>query len=75
MKVQSQQNEEVNPTEEDEEKFFLMYHMNFRLEEVDNLSAARRKWFIERFAQEKKTENELLRQNMGIDIGASPLGW
>lgn len=52
-----------NATEEDEQKFFLMYHMNFQPSEVDNLDPERLKWIIARFMAQKSMEREAMERN------------
>jgi hypothetical protein len=59
------QSEELNynATEDDEEKFFLMYHMNFQPSEVDKLSNDYRKWIIARFVAQKNLEREAMERH------------
>jgi len=59
------QSEELNynATEDDEEKFFLMYHMNFQPSEVDKLSNDYRKWIIVRFVAQKNLEREAMERH------------
>lgn len=52
-----------NATEDDEEKFFLMYHMNFQPSEVDKLSNDYRKWIIARFVAQKNLEREAMERH------------
>jgi hypothetical protein len=52
-----------NPTEEDEERFFLMYHMNFQPSETEALSADYRKWIIARFMAQKAMEKEMMERH------------
>lgn len=49
-------------TEEDEEKFFLVYHMHLQPSEADNMSQERRRWFIARFVAQKNMEREAIQQ-------------
>jgi hypothetical protein len=49
-------------TEADEEKFFLMYHLNWPPSEVDSLTEDRRKWLIARFVGQKQLEREAMQQ-------------
>ena len=49
-------------TEADEEKFFLMYHLNWPPSEVDALTEERRKWLIARFVGQKQMEREAMQQ-------------
>ncbi len=57
-----EENEELKyvATEEDEERFFLMYHLNFQPSEVEALSADYRKWIIARFMGQKAMEKEMM---------------
>jgi|694.fasta_scaffold22898_3 hypothetical protein len=47
-------------TEDDEEKFFLMYHMGMQPSEVDSLTEERRKWILARFIHQKNMERETI---------------
>lgn len=59
-------------TEEDEERFFLMYHMNFQPSEAEALSADYRKWIIARFMAQKSMEKEMMeRHRLMNQIGPS----
>lgn len=49
-------------TEADEEKFFLMYNLNWPPSEVDSLSEDRRKWILARFVGQKQMEREAMQQ-------------
>lgn len=49
-------------TEADEEKFFLMYHLNWPPSEVDALSEDRRQWILARFVAQKNMEKEAMAQ-------------
>lgn len=51
-----------NATETDEEKFFLMYNLNWSPSEVDSLSEDRRKWIIARFVGQRQMEREAMQQ-------------
>ena len=46
------------PTEEDEECFFLLYHMNVQPSEAKALDPEHRKWMIARFITQKNMEQE-----------------
>jgi hypothetical protein len=50
-------------TEEDEEKFFLMYHLGFQPSEVEHLSGDYRKWLIARFVAQKNLEQEAMERH------------
>lgn len=50
-------------TEQDEENFFLMYHMSFQPSEVEKLDAEYRKWLIARFMAQKNMEREAMERN------------
>ncbi len=57
-------------TEEDEERFFLMYHLQFQPSETEGLSADYRKWIIARFMAQKHAEQEMMeRQRLMQQIG------
>ena len=57
-------------TEEDEERFFLMYHMDFQPSEVEALKPDYRKWLIARFIAQKNLEQEAMqRQKLMQQIG------
>lgn len=65
-----EQSQEINPlqtdyqaTEEDEERFFLMYHMNMQPSEVEKLKASYRKWLIMRFIGQKNLEQEAMERH------------
>lgn len=47
-------------TEDDEERFFLMYHLNFQPSEVEALEPNYRKWIIARFMGQKAMEKEMM---------------
>lgn len=66
-------NEEVyQATEEDEEKFFLIYNMNIQPSEVEKLASDYRKWLIARFIHQKKMEREIMeRQRLMHEIAPS----
>ena len=61
---EAQEEEELKyqATEDDEEKFFLMYHLNWAPSEVDALSEDRRKWIIARFVGQKHMEKDMMDQ-------------
>jgi hypothetical protein len=50
-------------TEDDEEKFFLMYHMEFQPSEVEKLNPDYRKWLIARFVAQKNMEREAMERH------------
>lgn len=50
------------PTEKDEEKFFLMYHMNIQPSEVDAMADDYRQWVVARFIGQKQMEREMVQQ-------------
>lgn len=52
-----------NATEDDEEKFFLMYHMDFQPSEVEKLNPDYRKWLIARFVAQKNMEREAMERH------------
>jgi len=59
------------PSDKDEEEFFLMYHMNLQPSEVKQLSEDYRRWLIGRFVAEKKMEHdqmeaEFIRRNLEV---------
>ena len=59
-------------TEKDEERFFLMYHMNFQPSETEVLSDDYRKWLIARFVAQKSIEKEMMaRHQLMNQIGPS----
>jgi len=59
-------------TEDDEERFFLMYHMHFQPSEVEQIAPDYRKWLITRFMVQKKMEQEMMeRQRIMANIGTS----
>ncbi|MCK9458566.1 MAG: hypothetical protein M0R80_02920 [Proteobacteria bacterium] len=43
-----------------EEKFFFMYHLRQKPEVAMSFPIFERKWFIERFIQQKEKENEAI---------------
>lgn len=49
-------------TQDDEEKFILMYHMHMQPSEVDALDIERRRWLIGRFIGQKNMEREQMMQ-------------
>lgn len=63
--VQPQESDtlEYQATEDDEEKFFCIYHMNMQPSEADALSASYRKWLIMRFIAQKNLEKEAMQQH------------
>jgi hypothetical protein len=52
-----------NATEEDEEKFFLIYHMNIQPSEADKVLPDYRKWLIARFVAQKNMEREAMERH------------
>ena len=61
----NEENMEINynATEQDEECFFLMYHMNFPPSEVQKIDPDYRKWIIARFVAQKNMEREAMERN------------
>ena len=51
------------PTDEDEEIFFLMYHMNMSPSEAANMDKDYRKWVLSRFIMQKHMEKEAMQQH------------
>lgn len=49
-------------TEVDEERFFLMYHMNIQPSEVESLHEDYRRALIARFLHQKKAEQEMMQR-------------
>jgi len=71
---QEEQKIQINyqATEEDEEKFFLMYHLKFQPSETDKLDPERRKWILARFMAQKEMEREAMEQHrLMAQIGPS----
>jgi hypothetical protein len=67
-------NEELKykATEEDEEKFFLMYHMHVQPSETECMNPDYRKWLIARFIGQKQMEREMMeRQRLMGQIGGN----
>lgn len=60
---QPKNKKEENMDEEFEEKFFLMYHMNFQPSEVERLDASYRRKLIERFMVQKEMERRAIEQH------------
>jgi hypothetical protein len=57
-------------TEADEERFFLMYHMNIQPSEAEVMSEDYRRWLIARFVAQKNMEQEMMeRQQLMRKIG------
>lgn len=54
---------EYKPTEEDEEKFFLIYHLNIQPSEVDQLKPEYRRYLIQRFIGQKQLEQQAREQH------------
>lgn len=52
-----------DPTEIDQEAFFLMYHMSMQPSEAYGLEPERRKWIIGCFIEQKKMEREAMVQH------------
>lgn len=66
---------EYQPTEEDEERFFLMYHLNFQPSECEKLSPKYRKYLIQRFVAQKNMEREMVeRQRLMHQLGPTLKG-
>lgn len=51
------------PTERDEEEFFLMYNMNLQPSEVQALDDEYRQWLIARFIAQKNMEKEAFQRH------------
>ena len=71
---QQEEEKELNyeATEADEQKFFLMYHLNWPPSEVDSLSDDRREWIIARFVGQKNMEKEAMAQmRMAQQLGGN----
>jgi hypothetical protein len=63
-------------TEEDEEKFFLIYHMHIQPSEADALPQDRRQWLIARFVAQKNMEREMMQQAQDRTTSvAEPARW
>lgn len=61
--------------EDDEERFFLMYHMNFQPSEVEKINPQYRKWLVMRFIAQKNLEQEAVqRQRLMAQLGPSLKG-
>lgn len=54
-----------NATEEDEEKFQLLYHLNIQPSEIDFdlTDVERRRWVFARFMAQKKMEQEMMMEH------------
>ena len=50
-------------TEDDEERFFLMYHMSVQPSEAEALKPDYRKWIIARFIAQKSIEREAMERH------------
>lgn len=50
-------------TEEDEERFFLMYHMSIQPSEAERLKPEYRRWLIGRFVAQKNMEQEAIERH------------
>lgn len=63
------------PTEDDEQNFFLMYHLKFQPSEVENMDPEYRKWIIARFMAQKHMEQEMMaRHQIMNEIGPNIQG-
>ena len=51
------------PTEEDEESFFLIYHLHMAPSEAAALNKDYRKWLIARFIMQKQAEREMVERH------------
>lgn len=76
-KAQVQVEISYEATEEDEERFFLMYHLNFQPSEVEKLKTDYRRWLIARYMTQKKMEQEMMQrqrlmQTIGHDLKGGP---
>ena len=59
-------------TQEDEEKFLLMYHLHMQPSETDGLDPDRRRWILARFMQQMKYEQQaFMDQQMNQQIAAT----
>lgn len=65
--ILSENNEEeqlkYEATVDDEEKFFLMYHMSMQPSEAAGLDPDYRKWLVARFFAQKATEQEMMERH------------
>jgi hypothetical protein len=59
---EKQQELKYPATEEDEERFFLMYHMHIQPSEAEAMSQDYRQWLIARFVAQKSMEREMMAQ-------------
>lgn len=50
-------------TQEDEEKFLLMYWLHFSLSEADACDQERRRWLLGRFMAQKNMERQVMANN------------
>lgn len=58
------------PTQEDEENFFLMYHFHWTPETIKALDVDYKRWIIGRFMAQKNMEREMMiRHKMMNEIG------
>lgn len=58
------------PTEADEECYFLVYHLHMQPSEAYNLEPEHRKWFIARTIAQKQMEHEMIeRQKLAARLG------
>lgn len=62
---ENEQEEELKykPTDDDEECFFLMYHMNMAPSEAQKMDPDYRKWVIHRFMIQKHMEKEMMERH------------
>lgn len=64
-----------NPTEYDEQEFFLMYHLKLNPSEIAAMDEEKRKWVIGRFMIQKQMEQKAMeehRRMAGIMQGIDP---
>lgn len=61
-KPQEEEELKYKATDADEERFFLMYHMNIQPSEAEALGEDYRKWLIARFVGQKTAEREMMQQ-------------
>lgn len=60
---EKQEELKYQPTEVDEECFFLMYHMNMAPSEAQKMDVDYRKWVIHRFMIQKHMEKEMMERH------------
>lgn len=62
--MNAEQEEVINyqPTDKDEESFFLMYFLHLQPSEISAMTDDYRKWLLARFIGQKQMEQEAMRQ-------------